>query len=1163
MRIKGIWFSILPAMCLAATIGMRAQEIRGLIVGNVTDSSGAAVPGAQITIRNEGTGIEYKTTTEASGTYTVPDLLAGTYTLTVAKGGFRTFQAKGIELLSAQTARQDVVLQVGAVVQTVKVSGHAQLVQTDSPTIGGTLATRELADLPFMTTATDGLMNLVPGMSQGITNGNSNPDIGGAAYVGTSNWTVNGISTNNPGQGGGGNVTYIGTSEMIAQANLPAIGTLQEFKVESSVNGAEFRSQTAVTMVTKQGTNSFHGQVFEYNENKATSANSFDLNKYNEDETPFNRNQFGANIGGPILRDKMFFFVSYDGIREIHPTPVQANFPTPAMKQGDLSNLCDTWSAAGLCTDTANGQQLYNPLTGQPFLNNQIPSSMITTQAKVLSNYLLAPNVNFAPTPASGGGEFLQGSPFALYDWAGALPLRFGTNNAQMRLDGQLSSKDSVVAFATVSKGAPWFYGFACCPNFGNWSDHGYNWYNFSGTETHTFGPGTINEFRLGAVVTAMRSFGENLGFEPQSLFPQMPVNEDRGLPTISLNGYQGPYDVGAAHSLQNTADWVDNLTMVRGRHTIKTGFEETGYKEDDFCWFTCGSPLGSFGISGQWSGNRGWNIPGSSYGQSLGNAYADFLLGDADSSSYAAPTNQRMYDREWDFYTQDTFKASPRLTLSYGVRYMFQRPWTFKDHDATFWDPAINKLVIQENSSTVTVPPGADPGAFAAYPFVTTQQIGAPLNYFKNDLRNWAPRIGFAYRPSGNNKTVIRGGWGMYYAFNAAWSGPLQSLSNLPWERTAGFSTQLPGSPTTAYLPDITFANPYPSGLIQGEAANPSVWAMDRNELNPRTQQWNLTLERQVGDNWAFRGSYVGAQGHHLLSQYNNINRPSVQQAGVPYQQQLPYQPWSSIYWFNYPGTSNFDQLQLEVQKRFANGLTFRTEYDWSRNLTNINADNEAGGIPPQNPWNLRAEYSNEEFQYRHKFLVYYVYELPVGHGRKWLGSSNKFVDGVLGGWRVSGITTYHSGDALSPTFENPGTLVGWDFVTRPDRVAGAPLYAGRQSGHDTVTGVQWFNPGAFAPPQPYTYGNASPFSIFGPGFGDWDLSAMKSFRIHNSESTKLEFKVDFFNLPNHYNLGDPDTGIYDVRDGGVVDAYSGKITGGAGAYAPRLIQIGLRLML
>jgi hypothetical protein len=204
-----------------------------------------------------------------------------------------------------------------------------------------------------------------------------------------SNWTVNGISTNNPGQGGGGNVTYIGTSEMIAQANLPAIGTLQEFKVDSSMNGAEYRSQTAITMVTKQGTNRFHGNVFEYNENKTTSANSFDLNKYNQNANPFNRNQFGANVGGPILKDKLFFFVNYDGIREIHPQPLEYNFPTLAMRQGDFSNLCNAW-AQGLCPSSTDGQQLYNPFTGQPFLNNQIPQSMFASQATALSPYMPA-----------------------------------------------------------------------------------------------------------------------------------------------------------------------------------------------------------------------------------------------------------------------------------------------------------------------------------------------------------------------------------------------------------------------------------------------------------------------------------------------------------------------------------------------------------------------------------------------------------------------------------------------------------------------------------------------------------------------------------------------------------------------------------------------------
>ena len=1163
MRLKCIWFSSLALFYLGAAVALYGQEIRGSIVGNVTDPSGAAVPQTQITVKNEGTGIESRTTTGSSGTYTVPDLLAGMYTVIAVKEGFKTFQATGIQLLSSQTARADVVLQVGAVIQTVEVAGRVQLVQTDSPTIGGTLQTRELADLPFMTTTTDGLMNLVPGMSQGITNGNTNPDIGGASYYGMSNFTVNGITTNNPGQGGGGDVTYIGTSEMIVQANLPSIGTLQEFKVDSSVVSAEYRSQTEFSMVTKQGTNRFHGTAYEYNENKAFTANSFDLNKYNENQNPFNRNQFGANAGGPILHDKLFFFVNYDGIREVHPQPYTTNFPTTAMSQGDFSNLCDTYSQ-GLCTDTTYGQQLYNPLTGQPFLMNQIPQTMFASQSKVLSAFMPTPNVNFAPTPVTGTPYVInQGSPNALYDWAGSLPLRFGTNNAQMRLDGQIGSKDSVVLFGTMSKGNPWFYGYACCNSYGSWSDHGYNWYNYSGTETHTFGPGMINEFRLGGVFTVTRSYGQDLGFEPWSLFPQEPPNPDRGLPTINIGGYGGTNtggtisDVGKTHAEQKTLDWVDNFTAVRGRHTLKAGMEQTGYKENDFCQFVCYAPLGSFTFGGQWTGNRGWNLPSGAYGQSAGNAYADFMLGDASGSSYAAPVNQRFYDRVWEAYVQDTFKASPRLTLNYGARFMYQPQWTYKDHDTTFWDPTNNKLVIQENSSTLTVPPGADPGAFAAYPFETTGAIGAPINYFNVSKHNWEPRVGFAYRPFSNNRTVIRGGWGIYYAFNAGWVGPLGSMSNIPWELTSNFSTQLPGSPTSAYLPDITFANPYPSGLVQGEAGNPGITVMDRNEPNPISQQWNLTVEHQVGENWAFRATYLGDQGHHLVANGYNLDLPPVEQPNVPLQQQLPYQPWSGIYYTNYPGTSSFNQLQLEVQKHFANGLMFRTEYDYSRNLTNVNGDSTFYAL--QDPWNLRAEYSNEQFQYRSKWLIYYVYELPVGRGRKWLGNTNKYEDGVLGGWRVSGITTYHSGDAISPSFENPGTEIGW-YATRPDRVPG-PLYAGRATGHDTVDGVQWFSPAAYAPPQPWHYGNASPYSIFGPGFGDWDVSVMKSFRLPVGETTKLDFKVDFFNLPNHYNLGDPNTGVADIRDGGSPDTTTGKIYGGAGAYQPRLIQVGLRL--
>lgn len=1148
MRFKGIWCSILAIMGLVAAAALYGQEIRGSIVGNVTDPTGAVVPGAQITVKNEGTGIEWKTATDTSGTYTVPDLLAGVYTVAVVKEGFKTYQSTGVRVLSSQTVRQDLVLVVGTVAQTVEVGARAQLVQTDSPTIGGTLQTRELADLPFMTTSTDGLFQLTPGMSQGIVHGNANPAIGGGPYYGSSNFTVNGVSTSNPGQGGGGNVTYIGSAEMIAQANLPSIDTLEEFKIDSSMNGAEYRSQTGVSMVTKQGTNRFHGQAYEFNENKSLSANSFDFNAVNEDQYPFNRNQFGGNVGGPILRDKLFFFVAYDGIREIHPKPSSENFPSQAMRNGDFSALCSTYDANGVCS-ASGGRQLYNPLTGLPFAGNQIPQTMITSQAKTLLSYMPLPNF-----PANS-----PGLPNEAANWRGGLPARYGTNNEQARLDGQLGAKDSVVAFFSGSRGLPWFYAGSGPANYGNWPDHGYNWLNFSGAETHTFGPGMINEFRVGWVFALRNKIGQNTGFQPWSIFPGMPpsASPDGGLPTVSLSGYRGFADQGIARGIQNTVDWVDNLTLVHGRHTIKAGFEETGYKEDDAGGLTGAPPLGSFTFNGRWTGNRGWNFGGN--GQSAGNAFADFLLGYPYSTSYGVNTQPYLLSREWAGYVQDTWKASPRLTVNFGARYMYQRPWTYRDHNATFFDLARNKLVLAENSSTPTLPPGADPRKFAAYLpyFETTQSIGAPLGYFHGDTNNWAPRVGFAYRLSNDNKTVIRGGYGVYYAFYSDWQGWRNLQSNVPWGATNSFRSALPGTVTAAFLPDLSFDNAFPTNLITGLTGNPSVNMWDQNPLNPATQQWNLTLERQMGENWSFRGTYLGSQTHHLLVNGYNINFPNMQDPQNPQdaQAQVLLQPWSSINYWGNGAKSAYHQLQMEVQKRFAHGLFLRAEYDWTRDLTNGDPND-----PAQNPHDLNSYYGNDPYQFRHRFLVYYIYELPVGRGRKWLSNTNKFVDGVLGGWRVSGITTYHSGDPFGIYLEDPGTEDGAWLATLMDRVPG-PLYAGRQSGHDTYDGVLWFNTAAFAPPPLYHWGNSSPNLVFGPGFGQWDFSVMKSFRLPKGESNRLEFKVDFFNLPNHYNLGDPNNYLADTRDGGEPDPTAGYIYGGANAYQPRTIQIGLRL--
>ena len=1123
----------LSMLLLAANVALHGQQIRGSIVGNVTDVPGSAVPEAQITVKNEGTGIEFKTRTDGSGTYTVPDLLSGVYTVVAAKEGFKTFQATGVRLLSAQTARQDVALQIGPVQQTVEVVAQPQLVHTDSPTIGGTLQTLELANLPFLTTTMDGVFNLVPGMSQGEIDGNANPTIAGAPYGGSSNFTLNGITTSNPGQGGGGNVTYVGSSEMIAQGNLPSIGTMQEFKIDSSVVSADQRSQVTVSIVTKQGTNHFHGTAYEYNQNKATAANNFDLNAHNIEQSPFNRNQFGVNAGGPILRNKLFFFTNYDGLREIHPQPITANFPSMKMRSGDFSAL---------------PIQLYNPLTGQPFPGNIIPQRMITSQAKILDAFMPPPTDPTSP-----------GLPNEAPNWFGTIPLRYGTNNWQARIDGQLTSQDSVTVFYDQSRGLPWFYGGQGPANYSNFTNHGYNWVNASATEMHTFNPHMINEFRAGWVFAYRNKDGQNIGFQPWTIFPGMPApaSRDGGLPSINQSGYRGMNDQGLAKGRQTTMDWVDNFTIVKGRHTIKAGFEESGYKEFDQGGLTGQPPLGTFSFSGRWTGNRGWNIPGGGYGQSPGNAYADYLLGFADATSYGVNTQPYLLSRQWDWYVMDTWKATSRLTLTVGVRYFYQRPWIFRDHNASFFDFNNNKLVLAQDSITPTLPPGADPRKFALYPYETTKSIGASLDYFNGDKNNWGPRVGFAYRLTNDNRTVIRGGYGIYYAFLADWFGYRDLQSNPPWGSTNSFSSNLPGSPPKGFLPDLTFVNPFPTNQIAGLSEHPNLNVIDQKIPNPITHQWNLTLERQVGGNWSFRATYSGSASRDLMTAFNggyDVNLPTVQQPNVPTQSQRLLQPWNSINYRTGAALTNFHQMQLEIQKRLARGLMFRTEYDWTRDLTN--------GSPyttPQNPHDLAANYGNDPLQYRHRFLIYYIYELPVGRGRQWLASANGFVQGILGGWQVSGITQYHSGNPLTVFLEDPGTKVGW-LATWMDRVSG-DLYTGRQSGHDTVSGVQWFNTAAFAPPQPWSWGNASPNQIFGPGFGQWDFSVMKQFHLFKADANRLEFKVDFFNIFNHYNLGDPNNYVADTRDGGEPDPTAGKIYGGAAGYTPRLIQIGLRL--
>lgn len=1112
------------------------QVIVSSIVGRVTDPSGSSVPGARITVTNTQTGVSVKATTGTEGTYSVPGLLAGTYDVTIEQEGLQSFQAKGITLLSSATARVDAELAVGSVRQTVSVVEQAPMIQTDSMTIGSSVATQQLAELPTSLQTIDAFIALAPGVQ---SYGNStNPPIAGGRNWGSVNFTLNGVEVNDPGNSGAVTIQNAKQGGGSALLVLPPPSAIQELNVQSGGMTAQYRGKSTVTIVTKSGANQFHGGLYEHFQNTALNANDFTLNAAGKPRPAEHLNQYGGNIGGPIQCNKAFFFFDYSGYRRAFSVANQLRFPSAPMRQGDFSALCTAPGGTFISGICSNGQnQLYNPFTGQAFPNNQIPDSLITSQSKKLLTYL--------PLPTAADSPGLPNGPFNYISTSGQQS-RIGSWD--LRVDYNLSDNDRL--FGVFARRVADPLGVAATGYPSNYGSrvNSYKETSVTLSETHTFSPRTLNEFRASWGNYNTRFSGINLDFDARSLWPQMPADSIfRGLPQITGSGYTGLWsDYGTGLSTPRLdVEFADDFTHIHGRHTLQAGIDETGYK----MWNripSASNVTGAFGFTGSWTGNSGWpNLP-----RSNGNSFADFLLGTANSSRTTATGAYAawLYTRYWGTYVQDTWQASPGLTIIVGLRYEYQKPWRYRTQQITTIDLNNGKLVLPQNSPTPTLPPEARADLFAAYPFETTQSIGLPLFYYQGDKNNFAPRIGFAFRPFNDQRTVIRGGYGVYYNFQPGLVGSGREAFNPPWALgiNQAFTTKLPGRPSSPYLPDITFTTPFP-GVNAGSnvTPNPNLNYFQWDFKNAVVQEWTLTLERQFGTSWAGRASYIGSQTHHIPYNYADINRPWVQQPNVPLQRQRPYQPWATIGSYLSAGKQNFHQLQLGAQKRLSYGLSFQAEYQFTRSLDNV--DNSGGADNPGN-WNL--SYGNTPVVRRHWLVFNYIYELPFARA-----SAHGLTKALLGGWQISGISTYGTGTPFSVNFSQTGTgIVGW-WGTRADQLSGVPFYA-KESGHDITKGVRWFNTAAFAPPAKWTWGNSARNMLFGPGLWNWDISGTKSFRVR--ERVRFQLRADFLNAFNHFNLGNPNNAIPDTRDGGTPNPNAGLITsGGLG----RIVQLGLKL--
>ena len=1061
-----------------------AQVNTASIRGTVTDSTGAVVADASVNASNNATGAKATTLTNAQGIYSFPVLNVGAYTVSAELRGFKTAVRQGVELQVNQTARIDLVLEVGAVTERVVVKERVPLVEAETSSLGRVVSQRDVVDLPLNKRNFSQLVTLVPGASfgaAGAIGSGTRPDDPRPASA----FFVNGTrdSSNLYLIDGIDNYDRIHTTVAIK----PSIDAVQEFKVQTSLYSAEFGRNAGgvVNVSVKSGTNQFHGTAYEFLRNQALDARNF-FAPSTQPKPHYILNQFGGTLGGPVIRDKTFFFVSYEGFRERQGQTFTSTIPTLAMRKGDFSGL-------GTIYDPLSTTPSGSTFTRMPFQNNQIsPDRMDLPATRLIALY---------PQPTSAG---LSNN----FVWS---PVREqNTNQVDTRMDQRIGNSGSL--FGRYSFGDTDTITPALIPGKGQGGG------NFSGPNmlrtqglavgyTHTITPTLVSETRLGFTRIASHVFPFFYGEKISDEVGIPNANQDNfssGLTTISISGFRGLGNSSfqPISKVINTYQVTENLNLTRGRHILKFG---TQFIRPQTAHFQSANPAGLFGFNANFTNN-----PAAPAG--TGNAIATFLLGFPTSTSRTAqfsPTYLRWL--EHSSYIQDDWKILRRLTLNLGLRYeLITPPVTVNDHLTNF-DFRTGKVIISGVNGT-------------------SRTAGV-----MTDSNNFAPRVGFAF--TATPKTVVRGGYGVFYD-----SVPLfAELRPFPYLITYSVVP-------SAFTVQNRMSDGFPSADfdIAKNAANPfgQVNAVPFNNPLGYVQQFNLNVQRSFGQNLGLTLAYVGTLGRKLRWVYDE-DIPTPGPGGV--QQRRPYYSVvpnvASLLVNHAEASSTYHSLQAGLEKRLSNGLAFQTSYTFSHWIDN--AVSEAGygsqGPNPQDLNNRRLERGNDPADLRHRLVYSWIYELPLGKGKRWV-SQGVWLPRIVGGWQINGITSLQSGLPFTVTLASPGTNTGTG--NRADRTGGGSL------SRDQRTLSRFFDTNAFQTPAQFKYGNAGRDILYGPGLVNFDFSLFKNIRF--SEARSLQFRSEFFNLFNTPQFGLPD---------GTLGAFTfGTISSLAGTM--RQIQFSLKLL-
>jgi hypothetical protein len=1134
------------ALLVSFTVTAWAQKDAGAIVGVVRDESGAVVGSAKVTVTDVDRGTQVVVSTGDAGEYVASPLRIGHYTVTVERQGFKKELAGPIEVNIQDRVAVDVKLQAGAVTETVTVTGQATQLETETSELGQVVDQRRINALPLngrnyaqLALLGAGIAPAEPGSRVETTYGFS---ANGARSL-QNNFQLDGIDNNaNLGD-------VLNGSAYVIQ---PSVDAIAEFKVQTNSYSAEFGRGNGAIMnaVIKSGSNQFHGDVFEFIRNEKFDAiNPFDI----FGQQPYKQNQFGFTLGGPIVKNKTFFFGDYEGERIRQGLPQLVSVPTQAeILNGDFSSILQLNNPAPALDSNGNptGQNALDcsgnlTYVGEIFDSRQAqtnyagnPSGLcgvpIGISGGVPTN--IFPPGNFDPLaarlaalfPAPNAPQF--GDNAFLSD-----PKRNETDNKfDVRIDQTISQKDNFfVRFSYGDSNDFLPSPFNNVLDGGSFQD-GYSQNSARGlaaSEIHTFRSNLVNEFRFG--FNHLNSHRFNLNYNTdvskQLGFPGVPFGPDiGGLPSISFS--DGTQAIGSSGYLpsierQNSYVFGDNLSWVRGRHAIKVGGE---LRFEQFTIYQPAAPRGSMSFGSDFTDNPA--SPGSG-----GESIATFFLGIPDGGEITSLNNIDYRRQIYAIYALDDWKVTPRLTLNVGLRYeLFSTIKEANDKQATF-DFASQSLIAPRGQTLQLTPTLA-----TELPIQSTGSRGL----ISPDRNNFAPRIGLAYQI--NNKLALRTGYGIFYGGqeNGPFSNPSPGF-NPPFFSSQVFNTNCGAASASPALdcsiPGLNvLANGFPSNSLS-DPNTPSLYTLDPHLVTPYTQQWHLGFEYQLPSETVLEISYGGSRGLKLFGFYNgNQEVPTADSTAAA----APRRPAHNNNWPGAAGPcdlipadagncnpalntgiatlrsntfSNYNSLQARLEKRFTHGLQFEAAYTYSHALDNAssaslgsvnNGDFQDQRFPKQN-------YGNADFDIRHRFVFSYTYELPFGHGKYFGGNATGVLNRIIGDWQMAGVVSAATGNYYTATDIQPvsnadcGGTVGF-YCSRPNLV-------GNPNARPCVPGTL-FNTCAFAHNLVAgTFGNAGRNIIKGPGYKTWDMSLVKEVPLR--EQMHFEFRAEFFNLLNHVN--------------------------------------------